>query len=192
MNRALRLEVVVPESMEREEKTAREKVLLGYVGHVCRESEYRGGLLIVDLDGDPVDFAHTRSISIQPLSRTLFGDRFGGYFSKAIAPPLLGAVKHAPDVLCFDDFGLLSRKLSLSVPVALLAPPHVVMTGHWTPMDLGLAREQNGVWCAGNGLEPVVKSILAAACRRFMPFSLGEPFARVRSALNEAVGEDRV
>jgi hypothetical protein len=180
--------VVVPELMESLKNLAGDKVFLGYVGHICREDAYRGGLLIVDLDGDPVDFAHTRSVAIQPLSRTLFGDRFGGYFSKAVATPLLQAVGHTPSVLCFDDFGLLSRNLSLSVPVALLAPPHVVVPENWTPMDLRPAREQNGVWCAASGSERKVESVLAAACRRFMPFSLGEPFARVRRALNEAMG----
>jgi hypothetical protein len=192
LDRALFLEVVVSEPIKSLKEMAGDKPLLGYVAHVCRGRQFRGGLLIVDLDGDPVDFAHTRPVSIEPLSQTLFGDRFGGYFSKAIARPLLRAVKHAPNVLCFDDFGLLNRTLSLPVAVALLAPPRVVMPGRWTAMDIAPAREQNGVWCAADGSERAVKPILQAACRRFIPFTLGEPFARVRKALSEVVGEERV
>ena len=52
--------------------------LIGYLTHICRGDRYWGGLLVVDIEGDPVDFAWTEPVEISRLIRPLFGDRVAG------------------------------------------------------------------------------------------------------------------
>lgn len=155
---------------------------IGFISYISEGRTYRGGLLIVDLDGDPLDFAHTAPVKLNRLTRPLFGDRFPGYLvGHVLAQPLVNWIDTKPDVLCFDDAGILVRPVSLQLPLALLAPEGVVRNSRWSRLDLGRGDDANETWLA----DAQAREILQKASARFAPCFLSEPFERLRAALHE-------
>lgn len=163
---------------------------IGFISYISEGRAYRGGLLIVDLDGDPVDFAHTAPVRLNRVTRPLFGDRFSGYLvGHVLAEPLLDWIDTKPDVLCFDDPGILARQVPFDLPLALLASDGVACDSRWSPLDLGRDQGAESSWLVEATRKHKAREILKTATSRFAPCLLSEPFERLRAALHE-VGEE--
>lgn len=163
--------------------------LIGYLTHICKGDQYWGGLLVVDIEGDPVDFAWTEPVEVSRLIRPLFGDRVAGTIvSKTFARGLVDALEREPDLLCLNEPSLLSRNMSLDIPLAVLAPSNTPNGGNWVRTKLSDARPRGLFWFGERGEEELVESILNAAARHFAPFDLDEPFQRLRLALEQRTG----
>ncbi|HSF18751.1 MAG TPA: hypothetical protein VLK65_24720 [Vicinamibacteria bacterium] len=161
-------------------------VEIGYLGHVSRGDKHWGGLLVVDIEGDPVDFAWTESVEVSAIVRPLFGDRLASTLvSKTFAEGLVKVLARGPDVLCLDEPSLLARNVRLHVPLAVLAPGNTPNGGRWVRTPLSDVRHRGRFWFAQRGEEERIQSILQAAGKHFSPLGLDEPFLRVRQALEE-------
>ena len=164
---------------------------IGYLTYLSKGERFWGGLLVVDLDGDPVEFAWTESVAISRLIRPLFGEKLPGTIvTKSFARGLIDALPREPDILCLDEASVLSRTVDLDVPLAVLAPPTATNGGLWVRTELPRPRRQKRFWFAERGEEGLIGNILETAGKRFAPFGLEEPFERVRLALDEPAKQD--
>lgn len=122
-----------------------EQTFLGYLAVHVDGDAYIGGLLVVDRNGDPVDFTYTDPVTLTWPTRVLFGPRLPAYIAtRVLAPPLLKSASVTPTVLCFDDGTVLSRHCLLDAPVAVFAPRSSTASAQrWRPLDLG-AGDANG------------------------------------------------
>jgi hypothetical protein len=163
---------------------------IGFISYISEGHTYRGGLLVVDLDGDPVDFAHTDPVKLNRVTRPLFGERFSGYLvGHVLAVPLLDGIGTKPAVLCFEEPGILARQVPFDLPLALLAPDAVACNSRWSRLDLSRDQGMEASWLAETKKKHKVRQILKKASSRFAPCLLSEPFERLRAALHE-VGEE--
>lgn len=72
---------------------------------------YRGGVLIIDRRGTPLEFRCTSAIRPNPVQRTLYGDSLDPYMQiELVGKPLLGAIREAFDMLVVDDPCLLDLR----------------------------------------------------------------------------------
>lgn len=104
-------------------KSAQEP-LLGYLAwYKSSQSGYYGGILITNRKGVPVEFRHTSSVSPTTIQTLLYGDCLeSGIGSDAMAPALVQALQHKPDILLIDTQGrrMFGRFVSEYPPAALL------------------------------------------------------------------------
>jgi hypothetical protein len=156
--------------------------LMGYFSHLRKDWTWVGGLLVVTLDGDPVDFAYTDPLDVNVLQRHLLGKRLDSWvLTHGLAVPLLAQTPNRPTVLCFDDPAVLLARVGLGAPVMVVAASD--------------APRQSASWEALPALDGVGEAWVTAGCReqalpfltqaasRMAPFGLAEPFQRVRQAL---------
>ncbi len=164
---------------------------LGYLSHLTQGQRHWGGLLVVDMDGDPVDFAFTDVVEISRLASPLFRNRLNGYLvGKVMVSPLLEAIEAAPDILCFNEPGLLSRKLNLDIPLAVYGPSGALAGNQWIRTEMPPDEQKGHIWFSEKGEERRVESVLEAAARQFAPVSIAEPFDRLLLALKERTEAD--
>ena len=90
-------------------------VRLGFLGYVAfRDGEaYRGGLLITDGNGKPVEFRSTTPVKPNVLQRTLYGATMMSHIAtELLGVPLLKSVEQKPSVILIRDeifFGVRSQ-----------------------------------------------------------------------------------
>lgn len=169
-----------------ESSVSLEGALVGYVASLQEGDAWQSGLLVLDMAGDPQDFAHTDPVKVNALTRALFGAHIHGYIvGKLQAGPLVQAVGVKPTLMCFDEPTLLTRKFSLGIPVAILAPTNTaVRNGR---RELGIAAEERlklkRVWFSDGESSELAKAILTELASQISGGSAAEPFERVRQAL---------
>ena len=90
-------------------------VRLGFLGHTSfRNGEaFRGGLLITDGNGKPVEFRSTTPVKPNALQRTLYGTTMMSHIAtELLGVPLLKSVEQKPSVILIRDeifFGVRSQ-----------------------------------------------------------------------------------
>lgn len=161
--------------------------LLGYISVLKDGDKYRGALLVVNPDGDPVDFTHSGPVSIDWPMVHLLGSRVAGYVTtELIAPPLLATAKRKPSLVCFHEAGVLTRNVDVGVPVVVWAPADARVNGsRW--QRVGVAEPAAGdVWWGQAETLETAQSFLELADRSMAPDDITEPFSRLRNALELA------
>ena len=162
---------------------------LGYLAVHAEPDGFRGGLLILDDSGDPVDFVYTDPVILTWATRVLFGARLPGYVAaRVLAPPLLAAVSAKPAVLCFDDSAVLSRHFLLDVPAAVCCQAGAaVKTQHWREVvgRNGDATHAEGSWWGQLAAAEHIQRVMGLAAESRSPAEMIEPFERLRVALRE-------
>jgi len=164
---------------------------LAFFAHVREDATYRGALVVVTTDGDPLDFVYTESVTLSRLSQRLLGPRVGGYMiERVLLPPLLEQAGAGVMLLCFDDPALLQRRVRLPVPCIVFAPGDAAhRAGAWVTETVraGDAPPET-CWLPPQHREPATRS-LEVALADMAPFSVREPFAQLRAAIAELNGQ---
>ena len=88
---------------------------LGYMIIEGSEIQIRGGALITDLKGFPIDFSRTDPLRPEQLARILYGDSFGKYAKeKLILESLLDSMEIEPQLWICNDKDILTPLKSKS------------------------------------------------------------------------------
>jgi len=155
---------------------------LGYVAHERDASSCRGALVVLTLDGDPLDLVYTDPVPLGRLVETLLGPRLDAYLlARVLVAPLLAQARERPTLLCFEEPRLLLRRLSLDLPAVVLAEPDLPHRPDcWRPRQLGAEREAVWLGADSNGF-PL--GVLEEARRGMAPAGLREPFRQLRAAM---------
>ena len=170
---------------------------LGYIMVEGSEVQVRGGALVTDIKGFPLDFARTDPLRPEHLARILYGDSFGKYAKeKLVLESLLDSMEIEPQIwICNDDDLLTPLKNNSRILTVLLEEsPHVPLdaAGHIeATTDPGVFLIQAAM--NGNPLRAefpdntrpeevqMTANILAEAA---MSMNILEPFTRLEKALN--------
>lgn len=159
---------------------------IAYFAHQKEAATYLGALVVVSLEGDPLDFAYTDPVTLNRFSQQLLGARADGYMiARVLLLPLLKQVK-PPGILCFDEPHLLARRPPTEGPAVVFAGAdaphkegcwsfHSVKNGSLPPEAMWVARTKD----AG------VVAKLQEAASAMAPFSIREPFRQLRAAMAE-------
>lgn len=160
--------------------------LLGYVAQVIDEGAYYGGLLLLTVEGDPIEFAYTDRVEVTSLQRILLGKRMETYVvSQVLTPPLWDRVQKKPQALCFDEASLLERTLSLPAPVVVFADMgagHRPAAWTWQSAEADVAA---GAWHQVDRTRQTT-ALLEVARTAMSPIDIREPFRQLREAIVEA------
>lgn len=164
---------------------------IGYISVRSNQDFHWAGLLVVDADGDPIEFAQAEAVKLRPLMSTLLGNRLRSFVAaRLLAPPLLSCCKVSPDLVCFEEATVLHRRLDLGIPIAVFAPVGcTVAETHWQrlePQPGDLIQE----WWGQASCWQQVQSVLQVAARCMVPGNLADPFERLDEALKEMQPRD--
>lgn len=160
---------------------------------------YRGGALLTDSQGKPLEFRCTSVIQPNSVQEILFGRTFWPHVCiKLIAQPLFDAIQEKPDIIVVNDQHFLGLRESRNTPLLLAAKQGGTKE---------LADTENG------GIEQSKGEVLNNPARKFAPvvvtshgdfagdlkafdlhtlfhsIDLTEPLVRVKAAL-DAVHQD--
>lgn len=168
-------------------------MLIGYIDKISDGKKRRGGLLVVDIEGNPVDFLSSSPISCSPLVRLLYRHHQidAHFLAKTLTPIFLEALNKPPDILCFNDPGVCRYSLETDVPIAVLSTDAEPLPElPWTKL-YGEKNPENMFWWARSHERTRVDKVLDLAAEKFYPMHTDEPFARVLITLNEIQAESR-
>ena len=166
-----------------DDKTQRERYRLGFLATVALpDNMFLGGLLITNRLGRPLEFQCTAPVQPNRTQSLLYGPTLEPYvLTELIGRTLVEKASIRPDLVLVDEGKLLPLRESVKIPVSCLD-----------------ARSAHGITRIGDaGLRCHAEfsrdSIAVEQLRTFLPAEadLQEPFERVRSALNEAIGAAR-
>ena len=170
------------------------EAFLGYLAVRAEAEGVLGGLLILDANGDPVDFAYTEPVRLTWPTRVLFGDRLAAYIAtRVLAPPLLASVTVKPAVMCFDDPAVLSRNFILDAPAAVCCSVGVpAKKQYWRDLALnGATTNAERSWWGQLEAAEGIRAVLALVADSRSPDEMIEPFERLRLALREVPAHPR-
>jgi hypothetical protein len=170
------------------------EAFLGYLAIHAEAEGFLGGLLILDANGDPVDFAYTEPVKLTWPTKVLFGARLAAYIAtRVLAPPLLASVTVKPSVMCFDDPAVLSRDFLLDAPAAVCCSVGVpAKTQYWRDLALNGAPENaERSWWGQLEAAERIRAVLAFVADSRSPDEMIEPFERLRLALREVPGRPK-
>ena len=170
---------------------------LGYMIIEGSEIQIRGGALITDIKGFPLDFSRTDPLRPEHLARILYGDSFGKYAKeKLILESLLDSMELEPQLWICNDKDILTplRANSKIKTVLLEESPHVPLdaAGHIETMS------EPGVYLIqvsmnGNPLRAEfpdntrpeeVEQVAVILSEASQSMNVLEPFTRLQKALN--------
>lgn len=161
--------------------------LIGYFAHVREAAAAWGALVLMTVDGDPLDFLYTEPVTVGRLTQTLLGARADGYvLARVLLAPLLEQAGPRLTLLCLDDPALLQRRFQFEVPVAVTAPadaPH--KDGAWTAESLANGDGTTHTWWLGGDAREAALARLREAAAAMAPFGLLDPFRQLRAAMAE-------
>jgi len=95
-------------------------VRLGFLGHAAfRNGEaFRGGMLITDANGKPVEFRSTTPVKPSALQRTLYGDSMMPHIAtELLGVPLLKSVQEKPSIILVRDEIYFGVRLQIETPL---------------------------------------------------------------------------
>jgi hypothetical protein len=187
--------------MQNENETKERKTRLGFIGYLETDRAYRGGILVTDEWGKPMEFRCTAAVRPNPVQRTLYGQTLLPHIAvELIGAPLLRVVQEKPEVVIIADEIFFDVRRHSDAPVTRLrrqgeqvtvsdrsdgaTPAPIVMdssSGKFQPLVMETHREFPGD---------------SASCRErlnelFGRWDLIEPFDRLTKAL-EYVQEQKV
>ena len=161
---------------------------VGYISALSDHDFHWGGLLVIDRDGDPVEFVYTEPVELTGVMKTLLGSRARGFVvARLLAGPLLASCKVPPDIICFDEAGVLQRRVDINIPAAVFASNDCeVAESLWQRLDPLIDNNDGaGEWWGQISSLPEVQSILKTAVRCLLPGCLSDPFKCLGEALRQ-------
>jgi hypothetical protein len=161
---------------------------IGYISVQSNQDVHWGGLLVVDADGDPVEFTHTETMKLAPLMSTLLGQRLPGFVvTRLMSGPLLDCCTMKPDVVCFEEATVLHRRIDLNIPVAVFVPADFMADGkYWQRLDPQPDDgTHGGEWWGLASCCQQVQSVLQGASLHMISNNIVYPFERLGEALKQ-------
>ena len=162
-----------------------------------------GGYLILNANGRPLEFHCTAPVKPNRAQEILYGPTLQGFlYGEQIGQTLVGRGTHQPLLVCTDREPVLALRSLVTMPVALVLPDSDEQTNNAGegaaaattrqfrvdgPHGAKLAHFQLGgnrlAVCEGGDDRQTITSQLAELLESF---DLGEPFGRIRAAIEEA------
>ncbi len=162
--------------------SARQNTEIGYVG----------GLLILTLNGRPVEFHCTLPVRPTKAQEILFGSTLDEYFcSDLIGKALLSRVKHSPVCILTDVLPVLSIRNGIETPFAVILSPEA-------SIETSRFEKPSRSWVETIAFEVASRRLLASASTNDVnaiqnlwndlqpTLDIYEPFSRIDEALEEA------
>ena len=154
---------------------------------------YRGGILVVDSRGAPLEFRCTSAIRPNPVQRTLYGDSLDPYMQiELVGKPLLSAVRESFDILVVDDQWLLNIRQQCDRSVVLARRQGAEFSGasggdrgSASLVDSPSGRFDPVVVEAPEGTPGDMSSAMSVLERAAVTFDPLEPFQRIHLALEK-------
>ena len=174
-----------------------ESLHVAYLGR-CEFEEgkaFRGGILLVDGRGTPLEFRCTSPIRPNPVQRMLYGDSLEPYMlAELMAKPLLQNVSQSYDIVLVDDVLFLNMRQRCECPVLFVRRQGVTVSG--VGAQDAQAISGSLIDSPSGRFDPVVvqpssehpqdrDSALPRLERLFAVFDVLEPFERVQRALEK-------
>lgn len=90
--------------MQNENEAVDRKTRLAFLGYLELDKGYRGGILVTDEWGKPLEFRCTAPVHPNPVQRTLYGRTLLPHIAvELIGAPLLRTVQEKPEVVIIGD-----------------------------------------------------------------------------------------
>ena len=90
--------------MQNENETVDQKTRLAFLGYSEFDKGYRGGILVTDEWGKPLEFRCTSPVHPNPVQRTLYGETLLPHIAvELIGAPLLRTVEQKPEAVIIHD-----------------------------------------------------------------------------------------
>ena len=107
--------------MENESYVVDEKTRLAFLGCSEFDEGYRGGVLVTDEWGKPLEFRCTAPVHPNPVQRTLYGRTLLPHIAvELIGVPLLGILQEKPEIVIIQDEIFFDVRRDIEVPVVRL------------------------------------------------------------------------
>lgn len=161
------------------------EVRLAFFTHAREDATWRGPMVVVAADGDPLDFVYTEPVAMSRLSLRLLGPRVDGYMiERVLLPPLLEKAGAGVRLICFEDAAILQRRVKLPMPCVVFESADAVhRAGAWVvETALGADGATQTFWVPPDHREPAMGWLLHVMAE-MAPFGLAEPFAQLRAAM---------
>jgi len=167
-------------------------VRLGFLGHTAfRNGEaYRGGILITDGNGKPVEFRSTTPVKPNALQRTLYGASMMTHIAtELLGVPLLKSVEQKPSVILIREGIFFGVRLQVETPLF-----HIEHQNANTSLPSAYAMTNNDALKSSANYMPVVVTPHSAhqdelsVCKPILKEIFGrmdlyEPFDRLEHAI---------
>jgi len=159
---------------------------LGYVALERDGSACRGAMVVLTVEGDPVDLVYTDPVAISRITEGLLGPRLDAYLlARVMMEPLTSQAREKPSILCFDEAGLLLRRLATEVPAVVLADAEAAhRADYWRLGHVGgRGGGREPVWVDAASRDGGPLALLDEARRAMAPFGLRDPFRQLHAAI---------
>lgn len=152
---------------------------LGFLSIAEEPSGFVGGYLVTNAWGRPLEFRLSSAVQPNKVQQILYGDTLHGYLcGEVIGKTLIEKATTSAEWVLVDNPMTLDVRLRVDFPVGLW---HSVVDPD-QPMP-GLI-VQHRLYCHAQFPRDV--AALRGLIDKLGPFDFGEPFARIREAINEA------
>jgi hypothetical protein len=152
---------------------------LGFLSVLQEPNGFVGGYLVANSWGRPVEFRLSSAVQPNKVQQILYGDTLESYLcGEVIGKTLIDKAAAPVDMVFVDNPTALDVRLCVDVPVGLwhaLVDPGQPMPG--LPV-------QPRLYCHARFPDDADK--LRGMIERLGAFDFGEPFTRIREAMNEA------
>lgn len=181
--------------MQTENPTEKTPIRIAFLGYLDLDkgSAYRGGILVTDEWGKPVEFRCTAPVRPNPVQRTLYGQTLLPHIAvELIGVPLLRTIQEKPELLVIQEevFFDVRHHTELSVVRLRRQGTQVKVSGdgaektHTTVMDSPSGKFQPVVMEAHREFRGDAESSGARLRELFARWDLLEPFERLARALD--------
>lgn len=109
-------------------------LIVAHIAYLCRGEfedgkSYRGGILVVDISGKPLEFRCTSPIRPNPVQRTLYGDSLEPYMLvELMGKELLRSVRESIDLVLVNERWFLNVRDQVDTPTAFIRRQGVDLT----------------------------------------------------------------
>jgi hypothetical protein len=153
---------------------------------------FRGGVLVADAFGKPLEFRCTSAIQPTAVQKTLYGSTLCAHMSVELtARPLLAALKEKPDVVLVIQADFIELRSLIDIPLFIVSKQGSTLA---TQQDADKLTKSELLTSTAGKFEPVtvtchwqhaddLKLTMPDLDKLFARFDLVEPFARIDNAL---------
>jgi hypothetical protein len=133
------------------------------------ESGFVGAMLVIDVQGTPLEFKCTEAIHPTIIQRTLYGIRMKPHIAVVLCgAPLFKAMSITPEIIFVNDAAYLDIRLSVPVPVLCIVRGGTTVSAHeHFPNDKNIINDMQ------------------------FSFDLSEPFNRIKTAVEVLGKQDK-